>query len=79
MSDEIELTAAEIGWIQELQRLLRRCPRRLEIVVVGSGRIEVRAAGSLRAHLDRDTGFGMPDSPAAYIDAPRLYPYSEGQ
>ena len=48
------LSAAERRWVDELQAVLARCPRRLELVTIGGA--------DLDAILDRGLGRGQPCS-----------------
>lgn len=68
-------------WWKEFVKVMRKMPPSVELVVDGGadgGRVEMYPAGTLRAHLDRDTGFGMAETGLASSLRCRILPYSEG-
>lgn len=65
-------------WWKQFRAIMRKMPDSVELVVRGSGYVDMYKAGSLRAHLDRDTGFGMEEGGMEGLRHPRLHAYSEG-
>lgn len=68
-------------WWVAFAKVVRRMPKSVELVVsggAGGGDVGMYPAGSLRARLDRDTGWGMEEMPMASMRC-RILPYSEGQ
>jgi len=65
-------------WFKRFREIMRKMPESVELVVRGGGNVDMYKAGSLRAHLDRDTGFGMEEGGIDSLRHARLYAYPEG-